>query len=1239
MATPTPGFVVLQGNRLEDLATLALDWLGRHPLPPLQAEQWVVPSSGMAEWLKAAIAEQHGVAAGFRMELPAQFAWRCVRAVLGPDAVPARSPLDKQPLAWRLMRLLPRWAPEPGFEPLAAFLAAEPPGGAALRRWALARRLADLFDQYQVYRPDWLHDWARGQDRLRGAAEAGNPAATRPVPAGQRWQCALWRVLLHDLHGPEGVGSGAASGVGSGAGSGAVSAPSRPALLAQAVARLQAAAPGTRWAGLPPRLLLFGTTQLPHATLELLGALSRHCAVLLAVPNPSPHPWAHLARQDIHPLLAAWGRQCGDFLRQLEAFDEGLAAQQRLALPRIALFDDAPGHTLLTQLQASLRDQAVPFEDDTAAPPPAAPAASDRSLVFHVSHGPLREVEALHDELLRRLGESAAQAKAHAEAVPAEATLAEATRPTIALAPRDIVVMVPDIDRFAPAIAAVFGRHAPGDARHIPWGLADRRERGRQPLLLALEALLRVREQRFTLSELLGLLGTPALRARLGLAAADLPQLQAWLVAGGARWGLHAAQRSALGLGAAGDTGSLRFAIDRLLMGHATGSLALGVAPLAGIEPEPEALGLEAASLGRLAQWAQQLQDWWREAETPRPPAAWRAPLQQLLADSFSPTDDRERSLLAQADAALQRWLADCASAGFEEPLPLALVREAWLDGLDEAGGGGRFRAGGVTFCTLMPLRAIPFRVVALLGMNDGDYPRAAPQSDFDLLTDPALARAGDRSRRDDDRQLMLDALLAARDALILSWSGFSPRDGQVQPPSLLVAQLMEQLRGRFGDDAVRLRTTVHPLQPFARAYFEAAPGRPLSYAHEWRRLHEAGPGGVERATSVAPRPADPATDPTAPPRALKISQLAEFLIHPVRAFFVQRLRADLRLFDDALSDDEPFAGGGLEGWSWADALLAALQGFDPAGDEDPAEGEEAREAALAASSPPSDSPESPEAATAPWLARARAVAERLQRQGRLPWGGPGEHHREALLQSMAPLLQAWQSALARQAGRPNLAALTLEVSGIAIDTGPLPRWPSPPCFVRASASRLLHGDKAQPGLSDLRASQLVPDWLAQLALAAADQPAALLRLAPDAVVEADAIAPQAARALLAELVQAWREGASAQATAPWPTAVATGLAALASPDSPERARAIFEADHAGAESREPHMARLYPDFEALCADGRFARASIRLYAPLAQWLQGLRLKTLSPGSEADAPSVDAAAADAPAPSETRHEP
>lgn len=900
----TPGLIVLHGNRLEDLLAAVAGWLREQPLQPLETETLLVQSQGMGEWVRMQLAESEGISAALRVELPARFLWRAYRAVLGPASVPPRSPLDKAPLTWRLMARLPQWLDDhpAAFAPLVRFLTE----GSLSRRLQLAQRLADLLDQYQVHRGDWLEDWEAGREVLRRLPS--EPAGPVPVPIADAWQPALWREVLASL-------AEAQRGL------------SRPAIHREFLQRLAACGvPGAPWPSqLPRRVVVFGTTHVPQQSLEAIAGLARGSQVLMAVPNPCRHYWADLLpdgellratrrRQaprpgmppsDLplaelaphgHPLLAAWGRQARDFLRLLDHYDDTAVTRARFGDRRIDFFDDGGVEAeapWLTQVQARIRELKPLAED-----PPGPPRLSDQSIVFHIAHHPQREVEVLHDQLLRLF----ATGTVHGP-----------------LAPREVVVMMPDVALFEPAIRAVFGQHErTGDPRHIPYRIADLRDRGRSPLLIALEWLLGARTERFTLSGLRALLDIVAVRARFGFVDEDIPILQRWLEQAGVRWGLHQQQRAALGLAMAGDQNSWWFGLRRLLLGYA-----IGDGEFAGIEACPEVGGLEAQRLGPLVELVTAIDRWWQVSREDRTPEAWRAELADLRAALFCSVSTADRALELALDEAMARWLEACNDAGFTEPVDLAVVREAWLAEVDDPGLPRRFRSGGVTFCTLLPLRAVPFRVVCLLGMNEADYPRRVMRADFDLMARSGLQRPGDRSARDDDRQLMLDALLSARDVLYVSWSGRSQRDDSEQPPSVLVAQLRDYLQQGWGESAVAARTTVHPLQPFSPRYFVDSGKTPdtprlFTYAREWQAAHHG--HRPERATPALPSPGEESVEPP------DEEALFRFLRNPVSEYFRQRLKVRFMPLADALRDEEPFVVEGLEAWSLTEEVMQAVQ-------------------------------------------------------------------------------------------------------------------------------------------------------------------------------------------------------------------------------------------------------------------------------------------------------------------------
>lgn len=1115
-----PGLLVLHGNRPELLRDALFEWIQRQPLAPLEEEVFLVQSNGVAEWLKMALARRQGVAAATRVELPARFLWRAFRQALGRDAVPSQSPLDKTALTWRLMAMLPGRLHLDVFEPLARFLG----DGDVVRRLQLCERLADLFDQYQVYRGDWLDAWAAQRDVLPAP---GRPAS--PVPPDQRWQPALWRELLAHLSDHERQAI-------------------RPELHRRFVQAMHRGTPPVQ--ALPRRVVLFGMSHVPLQAIEALSALSSRCQVLLAVPNPCRFHWAdildgrewlalqqrrhpHRNGRDLasvpltdmhlhaHPLLAAWGRQGGDFIRQLDAFDDASVARERFAMPRIDLFDDGDGHTLLQQVQARIRDL-VPLAEHVGQPLP----TDDTSIVFHVAHGPQREVEVLHDQLL--------------------ALLADGASPP--LQPRDIVVMVPDIDKFAPAIRAVFGQYGRGDARFIPFDIADVSERGTNPLVLAVDWLLRLPQERCRLNDVRDLLDVPAVAHRFGIVDADLPLLTTWIAGAGVRWGLHGEQREGLGLGACGEQNTWLFGLRRMLLGYASGMVA-GNVPFDGIEPYAEVGGLDASLAGSLAALVDALAAWWRQGVAPASPAQWAVRLRAVLAALVKPTDEGERITLAALDDALRRWLESCDAAGFAEAVPLAAVREAWLGALDEPGLGRRFLGGGVTFCTLMPMRSIPFEVVCLLGMNDGDFPRANARSDFDLMALPGQTRPGDRSRRNDDRQLMLEAVLSARRTLYVSWTGRNARDNSELPPSVLVSQLRDYLAAGWGRDATVRRTTVHPLQPFSRRYFEGS-ATLFTHVREWRAAHGGDAPGTGRFTPV----------PFEPAAALTVEPLAAFLRNPVRVFFRQRLGVVFADGDAASEDTEAFDVTGLDEHQLVSELISG---------HDLAEGEPARVVA--------------------------ARVEALARAGRLPIGAPGERHQAALVAEVVPMLTQWQSMRARFPDAAPKQPLRHVTGDLVLDD-----WLDTlrTDGVHTVSIELVPNRLLAPKSVEVRPDRLLAAWVRLLAAGACGLGTGGVLVGRDATLWLEPLPQAEATVHLDELMGAWRAGMSE----PLPLALQAGLALAGG------SAKVADAYEGGGRTRgdvdEPCMGRAYPDFEHLAEDGRFESLAQQLYGPLLRWMQ-----------------------------------
>ncbi|MCC5854086.1 MAG: exodeoxyribonuclease V subunit gamma [Idiomarina sp.] len=912
------GLVVAHSHRLEDLTEVAVTLMSKYPLPPLEEEMALVQSNGIAQWLKINVAQSSGIAAMINVTLPARFVWKAYRAVLG-DEIPRVSPFDKDRLAWRIMRLLPDLVASDGegtFRALANYLKQNQNPDLADQRklFQLSHRIADLFDQYQNYRADWLDHWTRGNDCLDHDG--------MPVPASDLWQPQLWRTLVNDI-GAEQLWTNRAE--------------LHRTFVNKAKSLTQ------RPAGMPARVVVFGISSLPQQSLEVLDAIKGFTQVVLCVHNPCQHYWANIvdgkeALKDIlkhtrrrhalktdmaediqddelhhhaQPLLASWGKQGRDYIHLLDLYDETLEKQAQFDAIKFELFDEQPAENLLQQLQNDVLNLR-PLKETQAHWPAVSP--HDSSIRFHSCHSVQREVEVLHDQLLQAFADD----------------------PT--LCPRDIMVMVPDVNTYAPHVEAVFGRFERFQAgkpeqRRIPYTIADQGQRHQQPLLVALELLLTLEQSRVTQADVLALLAVPAVQERFALTAQELVEIQAWFDAAGARWGLDGAHRHQFGMPDKDSTNSWWFALERMVFGYMMGRPeGLEQDRWRSIEPYHEVAGLAASAAGKLANVIEALNQWWHETQQERALKDWALAAEQLLDTFFAPIADEDILLLAQLRGELSTLLEQAAESDFVTALEIAIFREAWLSRVDQPQLHQRFLAGAVNVATLMPMRAIPFRQIYVLGMNDDAYPRRQPNSDFDLMTE--RYRPGDRARREDDRYLFLEAMLSARDRFSVSWLGHSAQDNSEWPASVLMAQLREHLAQgwRLSGTEVLVSpttpvldpekspllqhlTTEHKLQAFSPAYFQMQqPGELFTYASEW----------LEARQPIATQVSDdiPMWQQSAGERLhLSARDLDKFLREAAQPFFNQRLNTYFSSDDMQTRDSETFALDGLTSWQLRDEL------------------------------------------------------------------------------------------------------------------------------------------------------------------------------------------------------------------------------------------------------------------------------------------------------------------------------
>ncbi|WP_194288484.1 exodeoxyribonuclease V subunit gamma, partial [Ornithinicoccus halotolerans] len=578
--------------------------------------------------------------------------------------------------------------------------------------------------------------------------------------------------------------------------------------------------------------------------------------------------------------------------------------------------------TLLGWLQHDVRRDETPSEAEQAA---RQVAPGDRSVQVHACHGPARQVEVLREVLAGLLSDD----------------------PT--LEPRDILVMCPDIEAYAPLVHAGFGlgdvvaEEADGHPAHrLRVRLADRAPRFTNPLLAVAADLVRLAGGRVTASEVLDLARSHPVRWRFGLDEEDLERLAGWVEDAVIRWGLDQDHRDDYRIATAQNT--WRFGLDRILTGAALdgtevsglgGSLALddldsGDVDLAGRMAElVDRLG---TALHRLrecrtgGQWADALHDGVLAlADVPARDAWQVSQLERELARL------REHAATAAAGAAAAG--SGGVTTGALTPAPTVLRLSDVAAVLEDRLGGrptrANFRTGTLTVCTLVPMRSVPHRVVCLVGLDDGGFPRAMTVDGDDVLARTPVT--GERDPRSEDRQLLLDAVMAARETLVVTYTGADEVTGGERPPAVPLGELVDAVEttatlppgpdGGPGSVVVR-----HPLQPFDRRNLTpgalvqpAAGAQPQPFSFDRPSLLGARAAAAPRrpVTAVGAEPLPAVAEETVP-----LTDLTRFLVHPARTFLARRLGVLLPEVAEQAGEGIPIELGGLDKWAVGDRLL-----------------------------------------------------------------------------------------------------------------------------------------------------------------------------------------------------------------------------------------------------------------------------------------------------------------------------
>jgi len=908
-------------NRTEHLASVISEIMKARPLSEVFASEVIlIQSHGMGTWLQQQISTHLGIAAMIDCRMPASFIWQLAQDMM-PDErlIPG---FEKKNLRWQIFERLPEKLADSRYQSLKVYL--ETVSSSEPLLFQVSDAIADVYDGYQNYRPDWIAAW---ENKERAVPE-GQVSVEKPVAELEAWQADLWRSVYPGQ---------------------ALETRKHRALLLEKLSVQLDNLNTEQQAQLPERLFIFGLSALPPQWLPIVLKLSRYCDVHFLVQNPCQYYWGDILCEsqrlrleqalvakgvstetaahsflEGNPLLASWGQQGRDYLSILLQHDE-------IKEVPVDLYDASDSqNTVLANLQDDILNlQAIerPVQKD------------DNSIRFARCHSALREVEALHDYVFGVMDQFPD------------------------LTPGDIIVMMPEVQNFAALIEAVFSRPAydgHGQAHYLPYGISDQLLAEDQPMVEILQGVLNVSGQRMTATEVLDWLDVAAIRSKFDIAEQDLPQIHHWIEALSIRWGLSAAHRdqrlaetnSSLER-KAGQGNTWLSALRRLVAGYLYGDDDLLQDGGGYVLPYPQHSTETQLLAGKLMRFVDVLEQTLREFQGQRSVDNW---LKQI-AQSWSRWFDQAQlsaeiiQLMTQSLGAVGE---QAQYAGFEQRVSFKVVADALSAHFQQERVSQRFLTGRINFCTLMPMRSIPFKVVCMIGMNEGQYPRPEYKTGFDLM-EWTPRRLGDRSRRDDDRYLFIEALCSARSHLYISYCGNDAKDNSKRYPSLLVSELRDYC-GRYfylphpepqtldpsqcAEALLNHWTFDHRLQPFHTEYYQQpspTTALPQSHSTEWLPLFDkcTTPEGKADARQKAGQATDQVMRKT--PTELDLEQLVRFADHPLKYYYQHTLGLNYSGMASELDDSEPFGLSFLDEYqlkaelsrAWYDSRISTDQLFE----------------------------------------------------------------------------------------------------------------------------------------------------------------------------------------------------------------------------------------------------------------------------------------------------------------------
>ncbi|WP_210498991.1 exodeoxyribonuclease V subunit gamma [Vibrio crassostreae] len=904
-------FYTYHSNKIELLKELTLQIMEIDPLEEVFAEEFVlVQSPGMTKWLMQEVANSKRICANMKFPLSSSFLWNIFSAVL-PD-VPKNSAFTKDSMQWTLAKILPELLESNDYRALNNYLGLGDVTETKIHQ--LANRIADVFDGYQVYRPDWILNWEAGE-------------IDEELVKGQEWQPKLWNELSKQILNEGKPHYHRANMYGE---------------FINAVDKFIAEGKSLP-NDFPSRIFIFGVSSLPPHYLNVLEALGKLVDVHFMFFNPCHMYWGDIKDRKYTNRVMLKQYQKKLIQGNLkDKYEDSLFVDATDSSVDETL-DDSIGNALLSSMGKLGRDNLSMLSQLEGQQEISAFVEGERSSLLEMVKDDIFNLENKGDDSLYENSKhkeaikhsdlsisvnSCFSSKREIEVLQNQLLSLFEKDPT--LTPRDIIVMCADINKYSPYIEAVFGNVPKFDKRHIPFSISDKTAEHEHPIVASFLRLIDVNKSRYTAVEVMELLKTNAVLNRFGIEPDDFNDLHDVVKGVGVRWGLDKGTSEKFDLPQL-DVNTWKFGINRLLVGY---GMPMETGFFEETLPYDLPMNVSYELIGKLAKFVNKLQFWHDKFSGEHSYKEWFTMLDTMVEDFFDVRDNADFSAMELIKKTLQRLYTVLDDVNYESAIPLAVIAEEINQRLSKEQISQRFLAGKLNFCTLMPMRSIPFKVVCLVGMNDGVYPRNTVVANYDLMG--RNPQVGDRSRRNDDRYMFMEAILSAEEKLYISYIGNSPQDGAAKNPSILVQELLDYCTTGYrleGDEELNVDESSEKLldnivvkqamNPYSAGDFGGKVG---SYSHEWAKAINT---NADDATDFCNTPLEIGEKDLdeGDVYRLNLSELMMFWKLPVRHFFTRRLKASLTVESDSLKEDEPFSLDALEAYTLRKDWIGELIG------------------------------------------------------------------------------------------------------------------------------------------------------------------------------------------------------------------------------------------------------------------------------------------------------------------------